>query len=242
MSGPMLKLKQASAVLQVQPKELQNLVQFGVVKPKRSEGTYYFDRRALLAAKVALYLKESLGTRTSVLSKLIGALSELDEKLKAENPNYVVFNCRLVGNQEPLKLGVPLRALGEQIEGRVRRVDLYPDLPRGKSAEAEKRISEIASRSGGEHRRGVRGRNLAYGEELSPRAACLGDHRCRRKLDAASSAWSLTQAYWLPASQVAESLLFEDGIPARISSTYGQRKIISFGLLRKTFSMSTRKF
>jgi ectoine hydroxylase-related dioxygenase (phytanoyl-CoA dioxygenase family) len=32
-----LKLKQASAVLQIQPKELQNLVQFGVVKPKWSE-------------------------------------------------------------------------------------------------------------------------------------------------------------------------------------------------------------
>ena len=28
-----LKLKQASAVLQIQPKELQNLVQFGVVNP-----------------------------------------------------------------------------------------------------------------------------------------------------------------------------------------------------------------
>jgi hypothetical protein len=31
-----LELKQSSAVLQVQPKELQNVVQFGVVKPQRS--------------------------------------------------------------------------------------------------------------------------------------------------------------------------------------------------------------
>jgi hypothetical protein len=44
----MLKLKQASAVLQVDPKELQNLVQFGVAKPKRSEGTHFFDADALL--------------------------------------------------------------------------------------------------------------------------------------------------------------------------------------------------
>jgi hypothetical protein len=65
-----LKLKQATAILQIQPKELQNLVQFGVVKPKRSEGTYFFDMNTLLVAKVAFYLKESLGTRTSVLSKL----------------------------------------------------------------------------------------------------------------------------------------------------------------------------
>ena len=44
MTGQMLKLKQANAVLQMEPKELQNVTQFGVVKPKRSGGTYYFDR------------------------------------------------------------------------------------------------------------------------------------------------------------------------------------------------------
>jgi len=42
-----LKLKQASTVLQIEPKELQNLVQFGVVKPRRLEGTYFFDADAL---------------------------------------------------------------------------------------------------------------------------------------------------------------------------------------------------
>jgi hypothetical protein len=132
MSGRMLKLKQASAVLQVEPKELQNLVQFGVVKPKRSEGTYYFDRSTLLVAKVALYLKESLGTRTRVLSKLMDAFSASEEKLKAENPSYVVFTCRVALEEEPVKLGVPFRALEEQIGQRMRRTDLYRDLPRGR--------------------------------------------------------------------------------------------------------------
>jgi hypothetical protein len=82
-------------VLQVEPKELQNLVQFGVVKPKRSAGTYYFDASTLLVAKVAFYLKDSLGTRTSVLSKLMDAFSASEEKLKVENPNYIVFTCRV---------------------------------------------------------------------------------------------------------------------------------------------------
>lgn len=132
MSGQMLKLKQASAVLQVEPKELQNLVQFRVVKPKRSEGTYYFDPSTLLVAKVAFYLKESLGTRTSVLSKLMDAFSESEEKLKAENPSYVVFTCRLTPDEEPLKVGVPFRALEEQIEERMSRANLYRDLPRGR--------------------------------------------------------------------------------------------------------------
>jgi DNA-binding transcriptional MerR regulator len=132
MSGQKLKLKQASAVLQVKPKELQNLVQFGVVKPKRSQGTNFFDRSTLLVAKVAFHLKESLGTRISVLSKLMDAFSASEEKLKAENPGYVVFSCRLTAGEEPLKVGVPFRALEEQIEERMSRTDLYRDLPPGR--------------------------------------------------------------------------------------------------------------
>lgn len=156
MTRQMLKLKQASAVLQVEPKELQNLVQFGVVKPKRSEGTYYFDPSTLLAAKVAFCLKESLGTRTSVLAKLMDAFIESEEKLKIENPSYVVFRFRFASEEEPIKLGVPFRALEEQIEERMSRADLYRDLPRGRKrrgwkkefleslAEAAKDIGEVS--------------------------------------------------------------------------------------------------
>ena len=127
-----LKLKQASAVLQIQPKELQNFVQFGIVKPRRSEGTYFFNTNTLLVAKVASYLKESLGTRTSVLSKLMDAFSASEEELKSENPKYIVFTCRLSAEEDPIKLGVPFRALGEQIEERMSRTDLYKDMPRGR--------------------------------------------------------------------------------------------------------------
>jgi len=127
-----LKLKQASAVLRIQPKELQNLVQFGVVKPKRSAGTYFFDTNALLVAKIAGYLKESFGTRTSVLSKLMEAFSACEEKLKSENPEYIIFSCRLAEEQQPIKLGVPFRTFGEQIKQRMGRADLYKDMPRGR--------------------------------------------------------------------------------------------------------------
>jgi hypothetical protein len=127
-----LKLKQASAVLRIEPKELQNLVQFGVVKPRRSEGTYLFDTNILLVAKVASYLKECLGTRTRVLSKLMEAFSAAEEELKSENPKYIVFNCRLTAEEESIQLGVPFRALWAQIDERMCRADLYRDLPRGK--------------------------------------------------------------------------------------------------------------
>jgi hypothetical protein len=139
MNRERLKLKQASAVLQVQPKELQNLVQFGVVKPQRSSGTYFFDAKVLLAAKVALYLKESLGTRTSVLSKLMDAFRASEGKFRTQNPNYVVFHCRLTAEEEPIKLGVPFRALEEQVEERMNRADLYKDLPRGRKRRGWKR-------------------------------------------------------------------------------------------------------
>jgi len=106
MARQRLKLKQASAVLQVQPRELQNLVQFGVVKPQRSAGTYFFDMRVLLAAKVALYLKESMGTRTSVLSKLMDAFSASEEKFWKCSPNSKLRR-NLRANAETVCLPTP---------------------------------------------------------------------------------------------------------------------------------------
>src|SRR5580704_3879801 len=123
MEGPMdkrgLKLKQASAVLQIQPKELQNLVQFGVVRPKWAEGTYLFDTNTLMVAKVAFCLKESLGTRTSVLSKLMRVFLASEKHFQLQNPEYIVFKCRLSAQEDPVKVGVPFRALGEQLQAQM---------------------------------------------------------------------------------------------------------------------------
>ena len=151
-----LKLKQASAVLKVEPKELQNLVQFGVVKPKRVDGTYLFDKETLLTAKMAFRLKESLGTRTNILLNLIDVFRASAKGLRIKNPEYVVFTCRFSAEEEPIKLGVPLRSLGEQIELGLSRADLYRDMPRGRKragwkkefldtlSEAAKDIGEIS--------------------------------------------------------------------------------------------------
>lgn len=130
--GATLKLKQASAILRVQPKELQNLVQFGVVKPKRKDGTFLFDKGTLLTAKVAIRLKESLGTRVNVLSKLIDAFRASEKELGRKNPEYIVFTCRFSSKEEPIKLGVPFRSLSEEVEREMTRADLYRDLPRGR--------------------------------------------------------------------------------------------------------------
>ena len=70
-----LKLKQASAVLGVDPKDLQNLVQMKVLRPPRRKNFYWFDSRLLLEAKLALYLKASLGSSTELLARFTEALS-----------------------------------------------------------------------------------------------------------------------------------------------------------------------
>ena len=53
-----------------------------MIKPKRVDGTYLFDREAILTAKVAFRLKESLGTRTNVLTKFIDVFRASEKVLQ----------------------------------------------------------------------------------------------------------------------------------------------------------------
>ena len=125
-------MKQASAVAQIPSKELQNLVQFGVVRPARREGTYFFDANTLLAAKMAFYLKTCLGTRTRVLSRIVKAFLASAEELHSENPRYIVFTCRAPAREESVKVGIPFRRMGEEIRARLAQSYLYRDLPPGR--------------------------------------------------------------------------------------------------------------
>jgi hypothetical protein len=80
--------------------------------------------------------------------------SEKDFKL--ENPKYIVFKCRLSAEEDPIKVSVPFRALGEQLQEQMTRAHLYKDLPRGRKrrgwkkeflesvAEAAKDIGEVS--------------------------------------------------------------------------------------------------
>src|SRR6266853_6549606 len=117
-----LKLKQASAVLGVSPKDLQNLVQFKVLRPTRRDSLYWFDNRLLLEAKVALYLKESLGTSTEVLALFARAPSGLKDE-EVARLRYVSLrslptrgttdrgscsSSSFASSREPIEIRVPL--------------------------------------------------------------------------------------------------------------------------------------
>src|SRR6202171_6864008 len=55
-----------------------------------------------------------------------------EKEFKSDNPNYIVFKCRLAADEDPIKVGVPFRALGKQLQEQMIRADLYRDLPRGR--------------------------------------------------------------------------------------------------------------
>ena len=127
-----LKLKQASAVLETSPKELQNLVQFGVINPGRRAGLFVFDSKALYAAKVALFLKKALGTNTELLCQFTAALVDRLGYSPDEKLDVVVFKSRPSPGVIAVEVKVPFRELAQNVDERLQQVDLYKDLPRGR--------------------------------------------------------------------------------------------------------------
>src|SRR5215469_2477899 len=133
-----LKLKQASAVLGVSPKDLQNLVQFKVLRPTRRNSLYWFDRRLLLEAKVALYLKESLGTSTEVLALFTRALSNLTDE-DVMKSRFLSLRSRPARGREAIEVRIPLRDLAKELNDQLPVAAVYQDLPRGRKRPGWKR-------------------------------------------------------------------------------------------------------
>ncbi len=139
MSSVELKLKQASAVLGVDPKDLQNLVQFRVVRPRREDSIYWFDKRLLLAAKVAFYLKESLGTSTDLLARFTEAVLNNLKESERDTPRYVWLRSRPMRGREPIEVRIPLANLARELNEQLPRAAQYQDLPRGRKRPEWKR-------------------------------------------------------------------------------------------------------
>ncbi len=154
MHRAQLKLKQASAVLETSPKELQNLVQFGVVNPRRRAGLFVFDGKLLYAAKVALFLKKALGTNVELLSEFTSALLDRLSSLPDEKVDVMVFKSRPSPGGSTVEVKVPFRELANRVEERLQLVELYKDLPRGRKRRGWKKeflatLREAAQDMGG---------------------------------------------------------------------------------------------
>jgi hypothetical protein len=137
-----LKLKQASAVLGVPPKALQNFVQARVLRPRRRGSVYYFDRNALVQARVVLYLKASLGASTRYLTKFAEAISELPG-FESGTPD-VCLKSGVWKDETPVKILIPLGDLANEIEHRLPFAAAAKDLPRGRKRPGWKRAFRAA--------------------------------------------------------------------------------------------------
>lgn len=127
------KLKQACAILGVPAKDLQNLVQFGIVFPVRRDGVCWFDYKALLEAKVALYLKEALGSSSALLARFTQTLSGTIAKNQVSGRREkIVLRSRPNRGKDPVEIGVPLRSLAEELNRRLPLAAVCMDLPRGR--------------------------------------------------------------------------------------------------------------
>src|SRR5881296_1890652 len=133
-----LKLKQASAVLGVAPKDLQNLVQFLVLKPKRRKGLYWFDTTTLLKAKVAVYLKQSLGASTTYLALFTQAISRVPD-IGSGTLETVCLQSRPGKGKPAVEVTIPLCALAKELEERLPLGEVSRDLPRGRKRPGWKR-------------------------------------------------------------------------------------------------------
>ena len=126
-----LKLKQASAALGVPPKDLQNLVQLGVIQPRRRDNLFWFDFNLLLQAKVAFYLRESLGTSSELLAQFCAALSR-EFTSPGRRFQDISIHSRPPRSREALEVKIPLRSLAEELQEQIPRAYGYKDLPRGR--------------------------------------------------------------------------------------------------------------
>jgi hypothetical protein len=134
-----LKLKQASAVLGVDPKDLQNLVQLKVLRPTLRDSFYWFDNRLLLEAKLAFYLRKSLGTSTELLARFTEALARDLPDEQSRKLRYLWLRSRPGRGQEMIEVRIPLQSLAKELEEQLPRAAVYKDLPRGRKRPGWKR-------------------------------------------------------------------------------------------------------
>lgn len=153
MSVPELKLKQASAVLGVPPKDLQNFVQTGVLRPRRTGPLCYFDRKTLVSAKVAIYLKDSLGASTRYLSRFTKAMAQVPG-FASDAPEVVCLRSSS-GDEQPISILIPLRMLVAELDERLPLAEQARDLPRGRRRAGWKEELKAALREGATDLQGV---------------------------------------------------------------------------------------
>ncbi|HLJ90792.1 MAG TPA: hypothetical protein VKZ53_28565 [Candidatus Angelobacter sp.] len=132
MQTVILKLKQASIALGVLPKDLQNLVQMGVICPARRRNVCWFDMKVLLEAKVAFYLKESLGSSSELLARFTEAFSENLGQVETKDPRDICLRSRPLNHTDAVEIKIPVRSLARELKNQIPLASAFKDLPKGR--------------------------------------------------------------------------------------------------------------
>ena len=132
MQSLVLKLKQASAVLGVPAKDLQNLIQLGVIRPRRRNRVCWFDTNLLLEAKVAFYLKETLGSSSDLLARFTRALSKDLGNAKKGALGDIRLRSRPLDGTDAVEIRIPVRSLARDLRSQIPLASAYKDLPKGR--------------------------------------------------------------------------------------------------------------
>jgi hypothetical protein len=109
------KLNRASAILGIRKKDLQNLVQFGVIRPRRRGGLYLFDVPSLYEAEIATTLKIALGMSTPRLSEFIRAFSRSVKRNRSDR-SILVFRTGSSWKGATLEVGLHLAKVDLRIK------------------------------------------------------------------------------------------------------------------------------
>ena len=132
MQSVSLKLKQASAILGVPPKDLQNLVQLGVIRPARRKRVCWFDTNLLLKTKVAFYLKDALGSSSDLLAGFTEALSQNFGKLEMKDLRDICLRSRPLNGTGAVEIKIPIRTLAQELNDQLPLASAYKDLHKGR--------------------------------------------------------------------------------------------------------------
>ena len=105
-------------------------MQASVLRPRRRGNVRYFDRKQLLSAKVAFFLKDSLGTSVRYLSRFTRAVSAVPGFASGE-AEAVRLESGASGARR-VSILIPIRALASELDERMPLADRVRDLPRGR--------------------------------------------------------------------------------------------------------------
>lgn len=119
-------------VLGVPSKDLQNLVQLGVIHPARRNRVFWFDRNLLLKAKVAFYLKESLGSSSDLLALFTEALSQNLGEVETRKLRDICLRSLPLNGADAVEIKIPLGSLARELDDQIPLALTYKDLPKGR--------------------------------------------------------------------------------------------------------------